>query len=156
MKVVEALFKASGTTLLVDSTTAPEFVDITDRVESFLKESGIRNGSMVVFSRHTTAAITIQENEPLLLNDMSSLLERLAPRGARYGHNDFSIRTVHMREEECPNGHSHCQHLMLGSSETIPVIERVLALGQWQRVFMVELDDAKLGPREVLLQIIGV
>ena len=156
MRVTEATFNTYLSTLLVESTTAPEFVDITDRVVEVLRASGIRNGSALVFSRHTTAAVTIQENEPLLLNDMASLLERLAPRGARYGHNDFSIRTVHMEEDECPNGHSHCQHLVLGSSETIPVVDSTLALGKWQRVFMVELDDGKIAPREVLVQIMGV
>ena len=156
MRVVEATFATYLSTLLVESTTAPEFVDITDRVVEVLRGSGIRNGSALVFCRHTTAAVTIQENEPLLLNDMASLLERLSPRSARYGHNDFSIRTVHMEEDECPNGHSHCQHLVLGSSETIPVIDGVLALGKWQRVFMVELDDGKIAPREVLVQIMGV
>ena len=156
MKVSEAAFYTCLFTYLVTSTTAPEFVDITDRVVESLKESQIRNGFVLVFSRHTTAAITIQENEPLLLNDMASLLERLAPKAARYGHNDFSIRTVHMVEDECPNGHAHCQHLALGSSETIPVIDGSLALGQWQRIFMVELDDAKTVPREVLVQIMGV
>ena len=156
MRVTEATFNTYLSTLLVESTTAPEFVDITDRVVEVLRASEIRNGSALVFSRHTTAAVTIQENEPLLLNDMASLLERLAPRGARYGHNDFSIRTVHMEEDECPNGHSHCQHLVLGSSETIPVVDGTLALGKWQRVFMVELDDGKIAPREVLVQIMGV
>ena len=156
MKVTEASFNTCVFTLLVESTTAPEFIDITDRVLDSLRESQIRNGFAVVFSRHTTAAITIQENEPLLLNDMASLLERLAPRSARYGHNDFSIRTVHMHEDECPNGHAHCQHLTLGASEAIPVVDGSLALGQWQRIFMVELDDAKKVPREVLVQIMGV
>ena len=156
MKVSEVSFNTSLFTLLVESTTAPEFVDVTARVVESLKRSQIRNGVAVVFSRHTTAAITIQENEPLLLNDMATLLERLSPRNARYGHNDFSIRTVHMHENECPNGHSHCQHLVLGSSESIPVVDGVLALGQWQRIFMVELDDGKLVPREILVQIMGV
>lgn len=156
MKVTEASFNTRMVTLLVESTTAPEFIDITDRVFDSLKGTDIRNGFAVVFSRHTTAAITIQENEPLLLNDMASLLERIAPRNARYGHNDFSIRTVHMHEDECPNGHAHCQHLMLGASETIPVIDGSLALGQWQRIFMVELDADKKVPREVIVQIMGV
>ena len=156
MKVREASFHTSLFTLLVETSIAPEFVDITDRVKESLKVSQISNGCVVVFSRHTTAAITIQENEPLLLNDMASLLERLAPRSARYGHNDFSIRTVNMHEDECPNGHSHCQHLTLGSSETIPVIDGILALGQYQHIFVVELDDSKLVPREVLVQIMGV
>ena len=115
-----------------ESRSAPEFIDITDRVSELLIESRIRNGFVLVSPSIRTAAITIQENEPLLLNDMASLLERLAPRNARYGHNDFGIRTVHMDEDECPNGHSHCQHLMLGSSETIPVIDGELALGRYQ------------------------
>jgi secondary thiamine-phosphate synthase enzyme len=156
MRVSEASFSTWVITLRVESSTAPEFVDITDRVLDLLHESRIRNGFAVVFSKHTTAAISIQENEPLLLNDMAGLLERLAPRNARYGHNDFSIRTVHMHEDECPNGHSHCQHLVLGSSETIPVVDGVLTLGQWQRIFMVELDDAKPEPREIVIQIMGV
>ena len=156
MQGVESQFKISVTTLLVDANTAPEFVDITDRIARFVEDSGLKNGSVNVFSRHTTAAITIQENEPLLLNDMASLLERLAPKNMRYGHNDFSIRTVHMQEDECPNGHSHCQHLTLGSSETVPVIDGILALGQWQRIFMVELDDGKVSPREILVQTMGI
>jgi len=156
MKVREASFSTAIFTLLVETTTSPEFVDITDKIVESLGDSEIKNGCAVVFSRHTTAAITIQENEPLLLNDMAMLLERLAPRNARYGHNDFSIRTVNMHEDECPNGHSHCQHLTLGSSETIPVIDGSLALGQYQHVFVVELDDDKMVPREVIVQIMGV
>ena len=155
MKVSEAAVNITLFTLLVESTTAPEFVDITNQVVDSLKESQVQNGITVVFSRHTTAAIALQEHEPLLLNDMATLLERLSPHSARYGHNDFSIRTVHMHEDECPNGHSHCQHLMLGSSETVPVVDGSLALGRWQRIFMVELDEAKVGPREILVQIMG-
>lgn len=155
MKVTEAPFNTCVFTLHVESTAAPEFVDITDRVLDTLKESGILNGFLLVYSRHTTAAITIQENEPLLLSDMANLLERFSARSAHYGHNDFGRRTVHMHEDECPNGHSHCQHLMLGTSETIPVIDGTLPLGQWQRIFMVELDEQKTH-REVLVQIMGV
>ena len=155
MRVSEATFKTCVFDLRVRPTGAPEFIDITDRVEDFLRDSDVRNGFALVYSRHTTAAITIQENEPLLINDMATLLERFAPRNARYGHNDFSIRTVHMEEDECPNGHSHCQHLMLGSSETIPVIDGQLTLGQYQRIFMVELDDQKT-QRDLIVQIMGV
>ena len=156
MKLTEETFKTHVSTLLVETQRMPEFVDITDRVLESIEASGVTNGTVCVFSRHTTGAITIQENEPLLLNDMASLLEKLVPRAARYGHNDFSIRTVHMVEDECPNGHSHCQHLLLGTSETIPIIDGKPALGQWQRVFMVELDDEKIVPREVLVQTMGV
>jgi len=155
MRVSEATFKTCVFDLVVETSSAPQFVDITDRVRQLVRDSEIRNGISVVYSKHTTAAVTIQENEPLLINDMASVLERFAPRGARYGHNDFSIRTVHMEEDECPNGHSHCQHLVLGASETIPVIEGSLTLGRYQRIFMVELDEEKVR-RELLVQILGM
>lgn len=142
-------------TLHVESATAPEFIDITDQVVEFVRQSEVRNGFAVVYSRHTTAAIIIQENEPLLLVDMATTLERLAPRSAHYRHNDFSVRTVHMHENECANGHSHCQHLALGTSETIPIIDGALAFGQWQRIFMVELDE-EANRRQILVQIMGL
>ena len=159
MKVIEASIKTCLFTLHVNSTTAPEFIDITDRVVEFVQQSQVGNGFAVVFSKHTTAAIIIQENEPLLLEDMANILERLAPRSAHYRHNDFDVRTVHMHEDECPNGHSHCQHLMLGSSENIPIIDGQLPLGEFQRIFMVELDGQKamqVNHREILVQIMGV
>ena len=159
MNVSEAPVRTNAYTLHVESTTAPEFIDITDRVAAIVEESGMRNGIVVVFSKHTTAAIIIQENEPLLLQDMASLIERSSPRNAHYRHNDFDVRTVHMHEDECPNGHSHCQHLTLGTSETIPVIDGKLAIGEFQRVFMVELDHIKaleVAYREVLVQTVGV
>ena len=145
--------------LKVPSRSSPEFIDITDEVAVFLKESGISNGMLVVFSRHTTCAIVIQENEPLLLEDFKEMLEKISSKDARYRHNDFDVRTVHMHENECPNGHSHCQHLVLGSSETVPIVEGEMSFGEWQRIFMVELDGMKgemVGSREVVVQIIGL
>ena len=156
MKVIEASVKTCLFTHQVETSTSPEFIDITDRVEASVRESGVENGLAVVFSKHTTAAVIIQEDEPLLLVDLANALERISPRSGHYRHNDFSARTVHMHEDECPNGHSHCQHLTLGASETIPIVDGRLTLGQWQRVFLVELDHE--GPslyREVLVQIMG-
>lgn len=153
----EASVKASAFTLEVDVRDAsmPEFVDITDEVEDLVAKSEVRNGIAVVFSTHTTAGIVIQENEPLLLQDMKTAIERFSPRNTHYRHNDFEVRTVHMHEDECPNGHSHCQHLLLGTSESIPLIDGDLTLGEFQRIFMVELDDQK-DFRQILVQVIGV
>ncbi len=155
MKVREATFKTCVFTLSVDTGRAPEFTDITDQVSQLLRDSEILNGFALVFSKHTTAAITIQEDEPLLLTDMKTTLERIAPSKAHYRHNDFAVRTVHMHEDECTNGHSHCQHMVLGTSETVPVIDGSLALGEYQRLFVVELDPEKT-QRQVLVQIMGV
>ena len=159
MRVIEASFKTCLQTLEVKTSQAPQFIDITDRVSELVASSEVRNGLACVFSKHTTTAIVLQENEPLLMTDLASFVERLSPRGAHYRHNDFSVRTVNMHEDECPNGHSHCQHLILGASETVPIFEGELALGQWQRIFAVELDADKalqIDSRQVLVQIMGV
>ena len=145
--------KTSTYRIHIDTTKAPEFVDITDKVDGFIKDSSVKNGFAVVYSKHTTAAIRINENEPLLLQDMEEFLGRIASRDENYRHNDFSIRTVNMTDDECPNGHAHCQNLLLGNSENIPIIEGELQFGKWQSIFFVELDMPR--SREVLVQIVG-
>jgi secondary thiamine-phosphate synthase enzyme len=130
-----------------------EFVDITDEVVRCLAESGVQTGFAVVFSRHTTAGIRINEHEPLLLEDMARLIERMVPQDGEYQHDDFSIRTVNLTEGERINGHSHCRSLLLGASETIPVAGGKLLMGRWQRLFLVELDGPNT--REFVIQIVG-
>ena len=139
--------------LRVDTETAPQFIDITDWVSQCVAQSEVRNGFAVVYSKHTTAAIKINENEPLLLEDMSRFLERLSPREGCYAHNDFSIRTVNMTPDEAPNGHAHLQHLLLGTSETVPVIDGLMQFGRYQSIFFIELDHPR--PREVMVQVVG-
>lgn len=130
------------------------FQDITPSVAAVVRSAGVRDGQVAVFSRHTTAAIRIQEDEPLLLQDMVVFLTRLAPRDLPYGHNDFRIRTEHMHPDESPNGHSHCLQLLLGTSETIPIVDGELQLGTWQRIFLVELDGPRR-QRDVVVQVLG-
>ena len=138
----------------VQSTTAPEFFDITEQVRAHVTDAGVQNGLVCVYSTHTTAAVIINENEPLLLQDMERFLRRVAPQDDYYAHNDFSVRTVHMTEDESPNGHSHCAHLMLSTSETIPIIDGQLMLGTYQSVFVVELDP-RPRTREILISVLG-
>lgn len=147
------LTSISTEVLKIQTTKAPEFIDITDEVVKFVEEMEINSGALVIYSRHTTAAIRINENETLLKKDMAEFLNQVAPEEDYYRHNDFSIRTENMTEDEVPNGHAHCQSLGLGASETIPVIDGELQLGNWQRVFLIELDHARR--REVILQALG-
>ena len=137
----------------IKTKKGPEFIDITDQVVGFVGQTGISDGLVAIYSRHTTAAIKINENEPLLLQDMESFLKKLAPPEGNYNHNDFERRTVNMCSGECANGHSHCQHLLLGTSETLPIIKGKIQLGAWQRIFLVELDHGR--ERQVIVQIIG-
>lgn len=139
--------------LNVETERHVQFVDITDRVLQCLAESGVQTGFAVVFSRHTTAGIRINEHEPLLLEDMTRLLEELVPVDAAYRHDDFTVRTVNLKDDERVNGHSHCRSLLLGASETVPVAAGRLLLGRWQRIFLVELDGPNT--REFVVQLVG-
>ena len=129
-------------------------VDVTAEIRRIVKETAVAEGVCHLFVPHTTAAIRVNENEPLLLQDMARILQQLAPRNAEYEHNDFSRRTVNLEDEECANGHAHCQHLFLSTSETIPIIDGELTVGKWQRIFLVELDMPR--QRRVLVNILGV
>jgi len=149
----EAQATVTCESLEIETTGAPEFHDITDDIRAIIADSGIRFGQATVFSCHTTAAIRINENEPLLLRDMARALRQIAPSDAYYEHNDFGRRTVNMNEDECANGHAHCQHLFLSSSETIPVIDGEPTLGAYQRVFLIELDHPRM--RTVLVTVVG-
>jgi len=141
-------------TIRVMADRAPQFLDITEQVSDLVKRSGVLQGMAVVFSKHTTAAIKLNEHEPELLKDMEAFLKRVSPEDAEYCHNNFHVRTVNVEEDETPNGHAHCQHLLLNTSETVPIMEGKLLLGTWQRIFLVELDCAR--PRQVLVQVMGV
>ena len=133
------------------STGEPiEFVDLTDHINQHLRRERIENGAVTVFSRHTTAAIKINEAEELLLEDFKHFLRRLVPVDHGYNHNDMSRRKPPIAPDERPNAHSHCMHLLLSTSETIPVIDTRLALGTWQRVFLIELDGPR--SREVVVR----
>lgn len=147
-------YKVFSRIVKVESTDAPEIIDFTDTVIQLVTESGIKHGQVSVYSTHTTFSVIINEGEPLLLQDMEHFLERSAPKDIYYGHNDFEKRTVSMRPNECPNGHAHCQHMILGTSEIVPVIDGNPLLGEFQRILLVELDEPK--PRQVVVQVMGL
>ena len=130
---------------LVLGTLKPQqFIDITERVLACVRLSGMGDGTVTVQSMHTTAAILVNENEPLLLDDLGRVLAGLAPADAGYCHDDFERRTVNLTPGERPNGHAHARAMALQNSTTLAVIRGDVQLGQWQRIFLVELD----GPRE--------
>jgi secondary thiamine-phosphate synthase enzyme len=97
---------------------------------------------------HTTAAVVVNENEPLLLADLRAALERVAPRHLSYRHDDFAQRAA-VAPDEPANGHAHCQALFLRASETLALARGRACLGRWQRLFLVELD----GPRTRTLSV---
>ncbi|ASJ17589.1 hypothetical protein A3L04_06165 [Thermococcus chitonophagus] len=119
---------------VIKITTSKEFevVDITGKVREIVRKSGIENGIVVVFTRHTTTGIIINENESGLISDLEKTIEKLIPKGAGYTHDRIDN-----------NAHSHLRAIILGSSVAIPVENGRLALGTWQSILFIELD----GPR---------
>lgn len=136
-------FRHSYQELRYQTECGPWFRDITEDVRAIVRASGVMFGQVSVFSQHTTASIILQEHEPLLLEDLRERLLAWAPPDADYRHNDFEIRTVNMHENEPENGHSHCQHILLGTSETVPVLDGDLLTGEFQSIFLVELDESR-------------
>ncbi|MDD4027260.1 MAG: secondary thiamine-phosphate synthase enzyme YjbQ [Candidatus Shapirobacteria bacterium] len=146
-----------NTTIQFESNKSLEFRDLTDKVENFIKETKIKDGNVLIYSTHTTLAICVNEKEKGIVTDFKNLLNKLIPKDAYYCHNDLTIRTENLvcqsAASDCLNGHSHCTHLLMRNSETIPVIDGKLMLGVWQKIFAIELDSPR--PRKVLLQVIG-
>lgn len=140
-------------TVEIESKERFDIVDLTDGIVSFVKESGIRNGLVNIQSLHTTSVVLVQENEPLLLEDIKKSLERIAPKDTDYDHDDFGRRTVNMCDNECCNGHSHCKAVCLPTSITLNLINGQMQLGTWQRIMFIELDRAR--PRKIQIQILG-
>ena len=128
-----------------------DLIKLDDVVEQSLQDSGISNGILIVSSRHTTTALTINEYEERLLDDVRTYFKALVPADDKYLHNDIHLRDCPQNEPE--NAHSHIIAMLLSSSEVLPIVNNELQLGKWQSVILFELD----GPRErtVNIQVIG-
>lgn len=117
-------------TLAIESESKAQVIDLTDRVQAAIAESGARKSLCVVSASHTTASVFVNENDPSLQGDLLALLERLAPEGAQYAHADT-------------NAHAHLRSMILGRSACIPIKDGRLELGTWGRILLGEWD----GPR---------
>lgn len=138
--------------LTVVTARATEFIDITDRLESLVKASNLKNGALVIQTRHTTTGLLVNEAEPLLLDDLAARLACWAPLDLPYAHDDLSRRTVNvLGSRERRNGHAHCRAALLRSSETLIVEDGRLCLGRWQRVLFVECDGPQRRDLAVML-----
>jgi len=144
--------KIQKQTILKESKSQIEFIDITHDVEEVVAASGVKNGQVLVFSPHATASIAVNENESLLLQDFQRLLYKLVPIDERYSHDLFELKRT-VRSDGRSNGHSHCKNFLLGASETIPVEAGKMLLGEHQNIFFVELDGAR--KRDIVVQVMG-
>lgn len=137
----------------LQSTTQIEFIDITSQVEDVVEKSGIRDGQVLIFLQHTTSGITINHNEPMLIQDFMRILYRLVPVSDRYSHDLFELNRSNVSDGRS-NGHSHCKAILLGASQTVPIEKGKMILSEKQSIFYVEMDGAR--KRDVIVQIMGL
>ncbi|MBF0230033.1 MAG: YjbQ family protein [Desulfamplus sp.] len=115
----------------IQTSHRTDMVDITDKIERAVKETGITTGIVHVYSMHTTAAITINENaDHDVKTDISNTLDKLIPWEDNYRHTEG-------------NSAAHLKTSLIGTSELVPIANGKLIMGTWQGVFLCEFD----GPR---------
>lgn len=129
------------------------FINLTDKIKEMVEKSEIKNGLINVQTLHTTTAIVVNEDEPLLIRDIERHLERFAGQDTEYHHDNFDIRTKNMCDGECANGHAHCKAVILPTSVALNLMNGKIQLGQWQQIFVLELDRSR--DRKIQIQIIG-
>jgi len=126
-------------------TKGTAFIDITRQAAEFIAEAGGKNGALLVFTRHTSASLVIQENaDPDVQLDLVTALDRLAPANAPWVHDAEG-------SDDMP---AHVKTAITGVSLHVPVIDGSLALGTWQGIYLVE-HRARPHRREIILQFMG-
>lgn len=130
------------------SVQAPQrhaLVDLTELARSAVTAAAIADGFVICFVAHTTCTLLINEWEDGAHEDLGRALDRLAPPGAYYRHDDLGVRHQNLQADEPANGPAHVAQTLAGSpSQLLVVQDGMLVLGRWQRLMLLELDE----PRE--------
>lgn len=156
---------------LVSDLHKPMFHDVTEKAEQVAKESRIRNGSITVYSQHTTCSVIIQEEShdavydgtKYLLQDMLDVFETLAPMCRREGqylhpgtkHIEHAVTNLNEEAVWSLNTEAHLRSCLLGRSETIPIIDGKIELGAFGQIYFVDFDAVRARERTVRFQLIG-
>jgi secondary thiamine-phosphate synthase enzyme len=128
------------------STRGRGFTDVTAEVARVVAEARVTAGLCTVFLRHTSASLVVQENaDPAVLRDLERWMERLAPEGGGYEHDDEG-------PDDMPG---HLRAAVTRTSESIPVTGGKLALGTWQALYVWE-HRARPHRRELVVHVAGV
>ena len=157
-------------TLTLPPGRAPSFRDITKDVEDVLARAAIRRGLVVVFSQHTTCSVLIQEasddvdywGTELLMQDLVEVFEKLIPTCRTQGQfrhpGPKHIEAALSRHEQAAwslNTDAHLRSVLLGRSQSIPVEDGALMLGDFGRIYFADFDHTRSRERMVRVQIVG-
>jgi secondary thiamine-phosphate synthase enzyme len=138
-----------GEDLIIPTSDRIEVLDLTNQAMAHVRESGVREGLLTLWSMHTTCALFINESQRALVVDIKRFLEDMVARDRYYLHND-------PEHSDCDrmNADSHLRAMLLGHSLTLQISGGEVVLGQWQRILMAELDGPR--SRTVRAQVFGV
>ncbi len=130
--------------LAFETPNRRDYVNITDRVESFVRSSGIRHGLCLVNPMHITAAVYVNDDESRLIQDIDDWLERLAPHEPteQYRHNDGE-----------DNADAHLKRQLMSHQIVLPITDGRLDLGPWEQVFYAEFDGRR--PKRLVIKVLG-
>lgn len=158
-------------TIPVKTRHGIHFEDVTDQIKKLVAQSGIRNGIVVVFSQHTSCSVFIQEDSegvtytgaPLILQDTVNCLEKIIPDCKYEGqylhpgpyHTQQAAKLRGELSEWCLNTDGHIRSSLLGRSESIPLLDGELTLGEFGRIYFGEFDQTRERERTVRVQIVG-
>ncbi|MGC8565768.1 MAG: secondary thiamine-phosphate synthase enzyme YjbQ [Thermoplasmata archaeon] len=120
-------------------------INITDRIDDIVRETSVRNGACLIFTRSSTSTVTVMEFEPGLVSDIKATLERLFPKNITYEHE---------KKWHDGNGHSHVRASMMKPDLYVPILNGSLALGTWQQIVFIELD-IRARERSIIVQVIS-
>ena len=145
---------------IINIETDKLFTNITPQIADFAKEWG-KSGLVNIFSTHTTCAVWLTEDEILHHTDVRFFLDKLVPRWKQPEGDHKNIKYLHdlisLREGTPPderiNGHSHIRSMFFSSSETVPILDGELMLGEWKNIFIIELDPIR--KRQIVCTFVG-
>jgi len=135
-------FRVYSESFYVRTNKRFEIVRITDKVEDIVRVSGIRNGLVLVYLPHATAALIANEYEPRIVSDYIEWVRKNIPPEAPWRHNEIDS-----------NAHAHIASAFISSSRVFPLINGELVRGTWQEILLLELDGPR--NRRVLVEVLG-
>jgi secondary thiamine-phosphate synthase enzyme len=130
-------------TIRIKTSSATDIIDITGQVESFVSQSSLWNGLVLIFIAGSTAALTTIELESGVINDLRKAIEKIAPQNISYEHD---------KRWGDGNGYAHVRAALLGPSLSIPLVKGNMALGTWQQIVLCDFDNRPRN-REVIIQV---
>jgi secondary thiamine-phosphate synthase enzyme len=129
--------------LWFETKTKRAYLNITPQVATAVTKSGVREGLVLVNAMHITASVYINDDEQGLLRDYDEFLERLAPHGAVYRHNETGE----------DNGDAHLKRQVMGREVVVAITDGKLDFGPWEQIFYGEFDGCRR--KRVLVKVIG-